>query len=547
MTIRWDELGPQKYEDMVSVLLSRLCPGAQRIEGKGGDGGRDVQIINHDDGSIVHAFELKSFTGRMSTSRRQQVAHSLTRAANLSPARWTLVVPIDHTPGEAEWFRKLGEKYSFPTEWRGITWLDEKMSAFPDIMRYYLEDAREEVLQLLKMIGQEQAGITDVHDVVGRIRNLTERLDEIDPHYRYEFASGLTATSSLPSGVALSVGLRDMRVDVYPKYRGASKDRPITGSLSIGGGPELEAIQHSLAYGLETTIPSHLVKSLVLDAPGGLGGSYSGQHKIDIQPTDIRMDDPVTISLDILDGDNLESSCQVQLTERTGGFRGFIYSGTDRTGCLEIRLTIDVVGQELQADFKLDPQPVLPSAFLPLWRWLTALQPSRDLRIRWPGYPDIRTEVQESVLLDERVGKLIEAFAYLQDYSGIYWEIYPPFDPEADQDIVTAAALMKGESVESTWDSIDFKLDSWNSKNEEILDGQQHAFLVEHDTWLEVEGLRIPIGRVRTHIETAQLADPEAVRRAMTSDSILHLRLVPGDSNSLHRIVLAEVQCEVSE
>ena len=547
MAIRWDELGPQKYEDMVSVLLSRLYPDAQRIDGKGGDGGRDVQIINQDDGSIVHAFELKSFTGRMSTSRRQQVAHSLTRAANLSPARWTLVVPIDPTPGEAEWFRELGEKHCFPTEWRGITWLDENMSAFPDITRYYLEDARDEVLQLLQMIGQEQAGITDVHDVVGRIRKLTERLDEIDPHYRYEFATGLTATSSLPSDVALSVGLRDMRVDVYPKYRGASKDRPITGSLSIGGGPELEAIQHSLAYGLETTIPPHLVKSLVLDAPGGLGGSYSGQHKVDIQPTDIRLEDPITIALDILDGDKLESSCQVHLTERTGGLKGFIYTGTDSAGWLETRLTVDVVDQELQADFKLDPQPVLPSALLPLWRWLTELQPERGLRIRWPGYPDIRTEVQESMLLDERVGKLIESFAYLQDYSGIYWEISPPLDPEEGQEIVAAAALLRGESVDSTWESIDIRLDIWKSKIEELIDGQQHAFLVEHDTWLEVEGLRIPIGRVRTHIETARLADPGAVRRAMTSDSLLHLRLVPGDSNSLHRVVLPEAQCETSK
>ena len=151
------------------------------------------------------------------------------------------------------------------------------------------------------------------------------------------------------------------------------------------------------------------------------------------------------------------------------------------------------------------------------------------------------------MLLDERVGKLIESFAYLQDYSGIYWEISPPLDPEEGQEIVAAAALLRGESVDSTWESIDIRLDSWKSKIEELIDGQQHAFLVEHDTWLEVEGLRIPIGRVRTHIETARLADPGAVRRAMTSDSLLHLRLVPGDSNSLHRVVLPEAQCETSK
>ena len=62
MSIRWDEFEPQGYEGMVSVLLSRLHPDAQRIDGKGGDGGRDVQIVHGQDGLITDAFELKSFT-----------------------------------------------------------------------------------------------------------------------------------------------------------------------------------------------------------------------------------------------------------------------------------------------------------------------------------------------------------------------------------------------------------------------------------------------------------------------------------------------------
>ena len=110
MKIRWEELEPQGYEDMVSVLLSRLHPDAQRIDGKGGDGGRDVQIVHGQDDQIMDAFELKSFTGRITPSRRTQTARSLERAATLDPARWSLVVPIDPTPDEDCWFRQLGEK-----------------------------------------------------------------------------------------------------------------------------------------------------------------------------------------------------------------------------------------------------------------------------------------------------------------------------------------------------------------------------------------------------------------------------------------------------
>ncbi len=65
--VRWEDLEPGTYEDMVSVLISRLHPEAQRIDGSGGDGGRDVQMPT-DDGLVI--FELKSFTGRMNPSRR---------------------------------------------------------------------------------------------------------------------------------------------------------------------------------------------------------------------------------------------------------------------------------------------------------------------------------------------------------------------------------------------------------------------------------------------------------------------------------------------
>ena len=160
MSIRWEEVEPQKYEDMVSVLLSRLHPDSQRIDGKGGDGGRDVQIVDGQDGQVRHAFELKSFTGRMKAGRRRQVADSLKRAAALKPAQWTLIVPIDPTPGEDGWFRQIGTESCLPTRWLGKTWLDGKMSEFPDIRRYFLEGANDEVVRLLRDLQKEKAALT---------------------------------------------------------------------------------------------------------------------------------------------------------------------------------------------------------------------------------------------------------------------------------------------------------------------------------------------------------------------------------------------------
>ena len=538
MPVDWNKMEPQKYEDMISVLLSRLYPDARRIDGRGGDGGRDVQIVHKQDGSIAHAFELKSFTERMKPSRRSQITHSLKRAALLEPERWTLVVPIDHNPSEEEWFRKLGETFCFPIVWHGKTWLDEKMSAFPDIRRYFLEGAKDEVYDLLRDITQEQARLTDVQDAVGRIRKLIRRLDEIDPHYRYEFATGASAASHRPSDVAFSVSFGDLRVDVYPKYKGASKDRPITIKANI---IVSEEIKNSLDYGLGVTIPSHLISDMTVDAPGGLGGSFTG-CVIDIIPTDTKLDAPVVIALDVMDGNRVQVSWPIRLTERNEGFKGFVFTGADSTGWLETRLNLNVATGELAAEFKLAPKPVLPSVLLPLWQWLIALQPGRELKIRWPGDLEIRTEMRSSFQLDERLGRVIEAFAYLQAHCGIYWEISPALTLEEAQEIVTIAALMKGESIDFTWEPVNLNLDRWEPTLVEMIDGQPRPCLLEHDAWFELEGQRIPMGRIRTYFESVRIADLSAVRQAAASDSPLHLQLVPGNNNKGQRVLMPEAR-----
>ena len=536
MSIRWEEVEPQKYEDMVSVLLSRLHPDSQRIDGKGGDGGRDVQIVDGQDGQVRHAFELKSFTGRMKAGRRRQVADSLKRAAALKPAQWTLIVPIDPTPGEDGWFRQIGTECCLPTRWLGKTWLDGKMSAFPDIRRYFLENANDEVVRLLRELQKEEAKVTDVPVAVGRIRTLRERLNEIDPYYRYEISTGSTAEDIRPPDVVLSVNYGDVRVDVYPKYLGAVKDRPITIDVKVIVGPDNEVIQNAMDYGLGVNIPPQLVSNISVDAPAGLGGNFTG-GEIDILSTCRKLDETVTLALDVLDGERLLASCPIHLTQQTSGLKGSIVNGTDTSGWLEARLTVNAADRKFAITFQLSPRPVLPSALVPLCRWLSASQPSRDLAIRWPSGLEIRSEILTSSSVDEGFSEVVEALAYLQDSSGIYREVQPSLITESGQEIVMAATLMKGESVGFTWKFLDLGLSRWGPALEELLNGRPQQFICEQDRCLELEGATIPIGRVRTQFESARLADTVGVRRALESGSVPLLRLVPGESNNATQVM----------
>ena len=536
MKIQWNDFEPQRYEDMVSVLLSRLHPDAQRIDGKGGDGGRDVQIVDGQDGPITYAFELKSFTGRMTTGRRRQVERSLNRAASLGPERWTLVVPIDPTPAEDKWFRKLGKEYSFPIEWYGKTWLDEKMSAFPDIRRYFLEGTNDEVVRLLRELQKEQAIVTDVPDAMGRLRTLRERLNEIDPHYRYELSTGKDAADGRPTDVVFAVGFCDMRVDVYPKYLGATKDRPVIVNVKIRVDTDDEEVQNALNYGLEATIPPHKVDSVTVDAPFGLAGDFT-EAELTLIPIN-SLDEPVTLSLDIMDGDRILASWPVHLKERTSGLRGSTLTGADSIGWLQARIKVNVETKSLEAKFWLTPQSTMPEALLPLFRWVDAYKPPHRLRFRWQGGLEPRIEIRKSFLADDSLSRIVEAFAYLQKRCGIHWEMSPSLTLEEGQQILAAATMLKEETIDFTWKSWNFRLDHSEPALKERIDGSSRAFLSRQDVRIEPDGVTVAIVQIQTYLESARLANLGAVERALKSGSVPHLNLVPGESDKGQRVAV---------
>ena len=539
LSIPWEDLGRQKFEDMVSVLLSRLHSDSQRIDGKGGDGGRDVQIVCPGDGSVIDAFELKSFTGRMGDVQRPQVKRSLNRVASLRPSRWTLVVPIDPTPGELEWFCQLGKGYSFPLEWRGKTWLDEKMAAHPDIRRYFLEDANAEVVQLLLKLNQEQAIVTDANDVMDRLRVLHERLNEIDPYYRYELATVTGTANNWPSDVVFSVRKGDVRVDAYAKYRGAVQDRPVSIRAMVSVGPEDLSILEQLGYGLETTIPHRMISSVTVDLPSRLDEDFSG-GEFNIFPVDTELDDPIILSLRVMAEDAVVASYPVQLKERTSGLRGSVFTGTDSTGWLTMRLTVDVVNEDVEAEFRVNPQSAIPTALVLLFQWLDAFQPARHLNIRWPEGFEINSAIGRPFWAEASPVRLVEALAYLQERTGFYWEMPLSYTDEEASEIVTIAAMMKGEIIDFRWNALNLNLDQLCPVVKDLSNGLPRPFMLEQEIFLQQEGGKVPIGRMRSILESARPADPETFRQNLTANRIfpLAVRLVPGDSDKGRRMLV---------
>lgn len=539
MEIRWVELDPQRYEDMVAVLLSRLYPSSERIDGKGGDGGRDVQV--HVQDGHIEAFELKSFTGRMTSSRRRQVVRSLKRAASLRPRHWTLVVPIDPTPAEKSWFDGLAGNHSFPCTWLGKTWLDDRMAAHPDIRRYFCERASDKVLELLREINREEGQVTDVADAVGRLERLHGRLNEIDPYYRYEVSTGSGKEGGAQPGAILSVNYGSTRVDIFEKYAGAAKDRPITASVEVTVGSDqealLEGVQSAFDYGLPVTIPPDAVSKFVLDAPAGLGGSFAGSE-LRIESATVAFDEPLTISLKIIDGDDLVASWPVRVTQKTEGLKGASFDGTDETGWLEIKLKVNPLDQEFDLILNLTPKPTMPAALVPLLRWVGACRPPHRMTIAWPDGLEMSSDL-ETTLGDERFAAFVEALAYLQERSGAYFNLPLELPTRTLEVVVESANLVREGHSDFEWGTINLQLKHWVDELDPLLEGQGLVVTVESEQWIDFEGGRLPIGRIRTQIESARAADPDGLRRALAAGLVPDVQLIPGGRTGARNVLVS--------
>ena len=352
--VHWEALEPGTFEDMVSVLISRLHPEAQRIDGSGGDGGRDVQVPTGD-GLVI--FELKSFTGRMHPSRRRQVEASLARASRHEPAEWRLVVPIDPTPGELEWFEGLSAGYGFGCRWLGRCWLDGEMAHKPEIARYYAHGQRyelQEFLNLLRGVGAEPPAIGDgiVRTAAERASSVVDTLNTLDPHYVF-------ALSLQPGG--------RRHVSVIARYPRAERDRPWLSARfdfddTSDGDDARRTLQDSLDFGTRGVIPAVHIAELTLNVPAGLGARLDAGYVVLGTPAPHIVEE-VSVALAAVDSTgSVMAHLPLVAEDASRGTRGVEILLRDKSGAV----TATVRGDASELTFKLIWQYSQPDEFAPL-------------------------------------------------------------------------------------------------------------------------------------------------------------------------------------
>ena len=350
------------YEDMVACLLSHQNDRVRRIDGSGGDGGRDCQF---DSPEGLHIFEMKGFAGgRVGPAQRRQVERSLSKAAHLQPVAWTLLAPVDPTPSELKWFEKLATTVPFPIEWRGRTWLDLEFSQRRFIADYYLGSTRDEVVNLLLELGKEEAALSNgIPDAMSRFETLVRRSNAIDPHYRFKIASDGTDTS----------------VEMRPAYPGAEVDRPVTvtaqfrfdTNTEVGRAKE-EEFRRAIEFGTPVVLPGDFVPEVAVDAPGGLGGTFT-EPAVSIGPGLPGSTEPVDLVFTVSDAaSKAVASLSIRCTPQTSGHRGVVFHGTDRGGYVTSDVTVDLTENKYDIRLRANWESFIPHDFAPVARFLSA-------------------------------------------------------------------------------------------------------------------------------------------------------------------------------
>lgn len=454
MRVRWDEVArsPATFEDLCKILLHRMfTSGLRTPNGRGGDRGRDAWTEDELLGLII--FEFKSFT-KLDRTQRRQVERSLARASDHRPKKWILIAPAELSSAALEdWFGGLQRSYGFELEFYDVNWLDEKMSANPDLARYVLDSNREHALEVLRELNAEEADLVGgVPDLIKRHEALMLKADELSPFWRVRF---------LPteSGAV---------VTVYPKP-GAPPQQVNVELVFPANDPEglalQRAVEKALRYGSAVSVPPENIASIQaaglteLNLPLDQMGLIIPAHRR-------RIDRPMPATLRVRAEGYTSKAVHLSFTEAEVGNAGTALYGHDATGLLRLRILVDhpSEGAEMAVvktiDLRFEPaQPasgpldVDPDAMLRTVMALVGMDAEHTVEIKL-GDDVLLSELRPATGDFGSLAGLLTDLVYVRDELDIPLLVPSAWKPSDMLAIRQAARLLRGEQAPLPVDTI---------------------------------------------------------------------------------------------
>uniref|UniRef100_UPI003F492959 hypothetical protein n=1 Tax=Paenarthrobacter nicotinovorans TaxID=29320 RepID=UPI003F492959 len=286
--INWSTISENDFNETVEALVVRHKTRdglvAQAIDGRGGDGGIDIDVKVAKTGQLTEILQLKWFPDGFSgarVKRRDQIKKSFESAMVHNPAVWTLVVPANLTIPERKAIYALKKTQTVQIRLIGAAELNNLLALYPKVHDWALRDAARD---LLSLVGREKATLSKPGDLTAEVENLAARSEAISAYWGFNFSSRHGVTSS----------------ELYAKREDAMEREPLSLTLETEFGPEdaelRQEFEDSLGYGVTKPLilPSRVVSSFTKEGPEWFAGEV-GPGELQILPAednfrDIRID-----------------------------------------------------------------------------------------------------------------------------------------------------------------------------------------------------------------------------------------------------------------
>ncbi|MEU4729560.1 hypothetical protein [Streptomyces sp. NPDC023588] len=494
------------------MLVLRLRPRAFPVDGAGGDGGRDL-FEYAEKGELIN-YEVKSFTGRMTPGRRNQVRDSLISTARHQPDHWDLLVPIDANPAEITWFEGLRAEFPFVRHWRGLGWLNTHFAAHPDLVRYSLFSSSDEILRMISESRAERdALMRGAPDFAERLAALTQLAQEVSPHYSLRPSAAADGTPA---------------IEIVPKTRHIPPEDLITltGRVSFRDDDTDHALlkdqfEQAVRFGGESVqLTAEHLRDFTVSAPAELGISGTVPHSLSIEAERQPIDTPLRASVVVRNGSGIPvASLPLSFTERSTGTSGGCLYGTDAPGTFKARLRLDYPASRTQ--FKMTfvpPDQALPSVYAPALRMMSRMLPGYALELAMPG-------IQASAPVPEAGGLMppdearqwADAFddlTRLQSQTGHFFPVPDGFTLGDAHEVKEMLALLNGERVPLQASTVSVNVISREAFDYLAADGR-YRLAARYDQAAHVFGdERIDLGPVVDLIYAERILNlPQALRQ----------------------------------
>lgn len=509
--INWRHIGENEFNQLAEALIvkDRTTDGlvAQAVDGRGGDGGIDIDVRANKTNQLVEILQLKWFPEGFSkrfVDRRAQIKKSLLRAMELKPQVWTLVVPAKLTPIERKHVWGLTKPFNVRTKFIGETELDLLLAKYPEIHTWAKRDSAKEALAI---VGRESAALSRPGDLAEEVRRLTTRDDG----------------KSIYWGTNIAVREGTIVQELYPKRSDAPDREPLSFKVQTIFGDDDADIRNEFQLGLEygvlqpVVLPPHIVVSFSRFGPEWFAGE-GGPGELHLIPQGLEKGTRMTVQSCRSDGRKLSSISG--LAAIANGPKGIRIASSFPGGMtLEWKIPADPT-EPGKIDLKLDVNGSSARDIQRALRFIGSMPSAERFTIDVEGKKiTMIPGEQQAGPLEPTLIELIEDLTYIENELNVDFEFPATFPDALDRVwIRTIRRILEGRVVvHPNINGINVVLEGGNDEAIQLMfSGEAGGFYVSQEEWTtEIMGVELDIGSMGIFQSRICAEDAETHRLAL--------------------------------